>query len=168
VAFRLICRTDTVGEFRVGHLFVGVSGRRACFRDRSWLLGGHQDDQRQRPTEFVTRSTARGARTIMARKLGIGVLLAVTRRLYFRSSVPPFDTRAGVCSFLAEVQDRSSLSDRVTASAELGVGRQRPRRPPPRRARPRRWLRAPRSRPWRREAGRRRAAPRSDRRRTPP
>jgi len=26
----------------------------------------------------------------MARKLGIGVLLAVTRRLYFRSSVPTF------------------------------------------------------------------------------
>jgi len=35
--------------------------------------------------EFATRSTARGARTIMARKLGTGVLLAVTLRLYFRS-----------------------------------------------------------------------------------
>ncbi len=35
-------------------MFVGVSGLRACFRDRSWLLGGHQDDQRQRPTEFAT------------------------------------------------------------------------------------------------------------------
>ena len=37
--------------------------------------------------EFATRSTARRARTIMARKLGIGVLLAVTLRLYFRNSV---------------------------------------------------------------------------------
>jgi len=35
--------------------------------------------------EFATRSTARGARTIMARKLGIGILLSVTLRLYFRS-----------------------------------------------------------------------------------
>jgi len=35
--------------------------------------------------EFATRSTAREARTIMARKLGIGILLAVTLRLYFRN-----------------------------------------------------------------------------------
>jgi len=46
--------SDTGGEFRVGHLFVGVSGRRACFCNRSWPLGGHQDDQRQRATEFAT------------------------------------------------------------------------------------------------------------------
>ncbi len=35
--------------------------------------------------DFANRSTARGARTIMARKLGIGILLAVTLWLYFRS-----------------------------------------------------------------------------------
>jgi hypothetical protein len=43
----------TARKVRENHLFVGVSGRRACFCDRYWPLGGHQDDQRQRPTEFA-------------------------------------------------------------------------------------------------------------------
>jgi len=46
--------------------------------------------------EFATRSTARRARTIIARKLGVGVLLAVTLRLYFRSSVGSFDGQDGL------------------------------------------------------------------------
>jgi len=50
------------------------------------------DDREQMAnSEFATRSTARRARTIMARKLGIDVLLAVALRLYFRSSVGSFD-----------------------------------------------------------------------------
>jgi len=46
---------------------------------------------------FLSRSTARAARTIMGRKLGIGILLAVTLRLYFRSSVRTFDEVAQAC-----------------------------------------------------------------------
>jgi len=42
-------------------------------------------------SEFATRSTARSARTIMARKSGISVLPRVKFWLYFRSSVPSFD-----------------------------------------------------------------------------
>ncbi len=61
--------------------------------------------------EFATRSTARGARTIMARKLGIGILLSVTLRLYFLNSVRPFDdvvqSKPGVVSVRVGLTDMS-------------------------------------------------------------
>jgi len=40
---------------------------------------------------FLSRSTARAARTIMGRKFGTDVLLPVAFWLYFRSSVWTFD-----------------------------------------------------------------------------
>ncbi len=49
-----------------------------------WMMVGSSD------AEFATRSTARMARTIIARKSGISVLPEVTFWLYFRSSVRGF------------------------------------------------------------------------------
>jgi len=69
--------------------------------------------------EFATRSTAREARTIMARKLGIGILLAVTLRLYFRNSVRPL---AGHPKCVRQLWQLHEKTDK-TALANVGYAR---------------------------------------------
>ncbi len=98
--------TDTGGEFRVGHSFVGGSGRRACFCDRSWPLGGQHDGQRQRPTEFAPAS---------------GHLMAawMTSIPHLAGSLPPMSLRA------------KSFSAGAGARRRLGTPRADPAADPP-------------------------------------
>jgi len=77
--------TDTGGEFKVGRLFTGVGSWRACFAAALGSVTAARMTGAGEAAEFATRSTARRARTIITRKFGTGVLLAVALRLYFLS-----------------------------------------------------------------------------------
>ncbi len=83
-------RPDTGNEFRVGRLFTGVGSWRACFAAALGPVVVARMTGAGKAAEFATRSTARGARTIMARKCGTGVPLMVALWFYFLNIVGPF------------------------------------------------------------------------------
>ena len=77
--------------------------------------------------EFATRSTARRARTIMARKLSIGVLLAVTLQLHFRNSVPTVTGHPGSVRQLWHPHGKADKMIAGRENGQIGCGERRRR-----------------------------------------